>query len=84
MHGTLLSVMWQPGWEGRLNTSICVAESLHFSPETITTSLTGYTPIQNKKLKKNNSVTFLFGHKVCQIENYFLIFQVCQTFCNEC
>ena len=28
------------------------AESLHCSPETITTLLIGYTPMQNKKLKK--------------------------------
>jgi len=53
-HGTLLSVMWQPGWEGvwgSVHTSICRAESLHYSPETITL-LIGYTPMQNKKLKK--------------------------------
>ena len=31
---------------------MCMAESLHWSPETITTLLTGYTPIQNKKLKR--------------------------------
>ena len=28
----------------------CLVESLHFSPETITTLLIGYTPIQNKKV----------------------------------
>ena len=27
-----------------------MAELLHYSPEAITTLLTGYTPIQNKKL----------------------------------
>ena len=32
---------------GRMDTGICVAESLHCSPETITTLLIGYTPIQN-------------------------------------
>ena len=31
---------------------ICTAESLCCSPETITTLLISYTPIQNKKLKK--------------------------------
>ena len=35
---------------------ICMAESLLCSPETITTLLRGYTPIQNKKLKKKESV----------------------------
>ena len=34
------------GW-GRMNTGMCVAESLHCSPETITTSLIGCTPTQN-------------------------------------
>ena len=46
----LLNVMCQPGWEGdwgRMNTCVCMAESLHCSPEIITTLLIGYTPIQN-------------------------------------
>ena len=46
-HGTLLDVMWQPGWEGslgRMDTCICMVESLCCPPETITTSLVGYTP----------------------------------------
>ena len=30
---------------------ICMAESLCCSPETITTLLIGYTPVQNKKCK---------------------------------
>jgi len=33
-----------------------MAESLHRSPETITTLLIGYTPIQNKKLKTDEHV----------------------------
>ena len=54
-HGTQLSVMYYTGWEGRwgrMDTCICMAESLHYSPETITILLIDYTPIQNKKLKK--------------------------------
>ena len=66
-HGTLLNVMWQHGWDGslvengymyiygvwgRMVTCICMAKSLHCSPETITTLLISYTPMQNKKLKK--------------------------------
>ena len=35
---------------------ICIAESLHCSPETITTLLIGYTPTQNKKFKKKKCV----------------------------
>ena len=34
---------------GRMDTRICVAESLHCSPETTTTLLIGCTPKQNKK-----------------------------------
>ena len=43
------------GVQGRRDTCICMAESLHCSPETVTILLIGYTPIQNKKfkLKKN-------------------------------
>ena len=35
---------------GRMDTCICLAEPLYYSPETVTTFLTGYTPIQNQKL----------------------------------
>ena len=34
-----------------VHTCICMAEPLLCSPETITTSLTGYSAIQNKKVK---------------------------------
>ena len=50
-----LDVTWQPGWKvslGENATFTCVAESLRYSPETITTLLTGYTPIQNKNFLK--------------------------------
>ena len=49
--------MLQPGWEeslGKIVASICMAESLPCSPETITTLLISYTPIQHKKFKKRN------------------------------
>ena len=32
-----------------MDTCVCMAESLYFSPETITTLLIGYTPIRKKK-----------------------------------
>ena len=35
---------------GRTDTCVRLVESLHCSPETVTTLLTGYTPIQNKKI----------------------------------
>ena len=50
--GNSAHVMWPPGWEeswGRMDTCICVAETLSCPPETITALLTGYTPIQNTK-----------------------------------
>ena len=56
-HGSLLNLIWKPGWEGslhRIDICICMAESLWCSPEITTTLLIGYTPIQNKKLKKNS------------------------------
>ena len=34
---------------GRMDTYLCVAESLHCYPETITPLLIVYTPTQNKK-----------------------------------
>ena len=37
---------------GRMDTRICMAESLPCSPETVTTLLIGSTAIQNKKLKR--------------------------------
>ena len=39
------------GFEGRVDTCVCMAESFHHSPETITTLSIGYTLIQNRKLK---------------------------------
>ena len=61
LYSTLLNVMCQPRWEGCLGENeyiISMTESLHSSPETVTTLLIGCTPIQNvlalkKKIKKN-------------------------------
>ena len=63
-HRELCSMLWgsldgREVW-GRMDTCICVAESLHHSPETITLLLIGYTLIQNKKLKiktRQNAIT---------------------------
>ena len=38
-----------------MNGYMYMYESLHWSPKTITTSLIGYTPIQNKRFKKKNT-----------------------------
>ena len=68
--GTLLDVMWQPGWEGSLGENGYMyihvypkAESLCCSPETITAFLIGYTPKLNKKFfqKKKLSVIWMRG-----------------------
>ena len=37
---------------GRMDTCICMAESLHCSPETITMLLICYTSIRNNKFRK--------------------------------
>ena len=53
--GALLNAVWRPRWEGRwgrIDTRVSTAESLCCPPETTTALLIGYTPIQNKKLKK--------------------------------
>ena len=42
---------WRGVW-GRMDTCICMIESLCCSPETVTALLSGYTPIQNIKFKK--------------------------------
>ena len=41
------------GARGRMDTCICVAESLRCSPEATTTSFISYAPIQNKFILKN-------------------------------
>ena len=39
---------------GRMDTCMCMAESLHCSPETVTTLLIGYTLVQKKMLKEHS------------------------------
>ena len=56
--------MWQTGrgvWE-RTDTYIFMAESLCHPPDTITTLLIGYTPIQNKKIFYDPSIPLLGIH----------------------
>ena len=53
-HGTLLNVMWNldgRGVWGRMDTCICMAESLLCASEPMTALLISYTPMQNKKFK---------------------------------
>ena len=41
---------------GRMDTCICMTESLCCTPEAITTLLIGYTPVQNKSLKRKSEL----------------------------
>ena len=52
LRSMLCGILDGKGVQGRMDTCIGMNESLCSSPETITTLLIGYTPIQNKKLKK--------------------------------
>ena len=47
-----------------MGTYICMAESLHCSPETTTTLLIGYTQIQNKKLQIKPNENKCFFKKI--------------------
>ena len=56
VQGTLLSVVWQPGWRGawgRMDTRVCMAESSCCPTETITTLLIGFALTQNKMFLKS-------------------------------
>ena len=45
-----------------MDTHICMAESLPYSPETITTLLISYNPIQNNKLVKREEYSGVLTH----------------------
>ena len=51
-HEVLCGSLGGRGVWGRIDTCICMAESLHSSPESITMLLIGYISIQNKKFKE--------------------------------
>ena len=59
------------------DTCICMAESPHCSPETITTLLIGCTPIQNKKprnkFKKETNDFIIYINCYCEIAVKYLI-----------
>ena len=46
---------------GRRDSSICMTEFLCCPPETVITLSISYTPIQNKKFKKNEAAAFLIA-----------------------
>ena len=51
LYSVLCGSLGGTGVWGRMDTCLCMAESLCCSPETTTISLISYTPIQNKKFK---------------------------------
>ena len=56
---------------GRMDTCICMAESLHCSSETTTTLLIGSTPVQKEKFKvweKTNLVLETKAHIVEKVQ----------------
>ena len=55
------------GFAGRVDTCICMAESLHCSPEIITTLLVSYTPIQKKKFKNIKYSVLTMFRKIPQV-----------------
>ena len=55
---------------GRMDTCMCMAESLCCSPETITTLLIGCIPIHNKKLQKKKKKRY---HKTGSLSNTDLL-----------
>ena len=56
---------------GRMDTCICMAEPLCCSPETITTLLISYTPVQNKKVKKKKRLGQILSYSTLIF--YFII-----------
>ena len=66
-----------------MDTCVCMAESLHCSPEAITTLLIGCTQIQNdllflkKKKKKNQIMTLNNVRKI--LEDFFNRTKLCQS-----
>ena len=60
---------------GRMDTCICMTESLHCSPETATTLLIFYTPIQNvfgvKKIKFKK-LTILQLKKIINLKKVYV------------
>ena len=63
---------------GRMDTCVCMAESLCYSPETITTLLIGYTIQNNKFEKKTKEKVFLFVHRFSA--SYYLLITLAQHF----
>ena len=81
--GTLLNIMWQPGWEGGLGMNGCLcmymAESLPCSRETIPALLIGYNPMQNKKFFKKEIFYWISLEKII----YLLFCEFCLV-CHQC
>ena len=58
----LCGSLGERGVWGRMDTCVCMTESLGCSSETITTLLISYTPKQNKKFKGKKKVSLIILH----------------------
>ena len=56
MKGNECGSLGGSGVRERMDTCVCLAESLCCSPETLTTSLIGYTPIKKSRKKKKEVI----------------------------
>ena len=73
----------------RIHICICITESLCCTPETNTTLLINYTPIENKKLKKKRCIhsdenrvqqTGISLGNICKLQNGHLLSVMCIMF----
>ena len=63
---------------GRMDTCVCMIESLDCSPEAVTVLLMGYTPRQNKK-KTLSTVPLLYSRSLFLHAMLCLVAQLCLT-----
>jgi hypothetical protein len=68
LYSVLCGILEGRGVWDSVDTRLCMAELLPCSPETTTTLLIGYTPTQNKMLKKN-SITTDFLRTSCYFQS---------------
>ena len=79
-------VVWMGGnFMGRMDTCLCMAESLLCSPETTTTLLISYTPVQNKKFKKISPSYHSLESSIyfCLIQKCLQILKAGRQLCNH-
>ena len=79
--GTMLSVMWQPGWERSLGEKcICKAEALPCSLETITTFACMHTKYLQKDRQETDNTDCFQGDYNLVAQEYFSTVFPCEAF----